>query len=331
MNVSRRSLLIGVSSALLAGAVPAALAAVPRCEVCGGTAFGSYWRLTVPAGTDLGAARAAVEAIIARVDRQMSPFRSDSDLARFNGADSTDILAAPYPLRAVVGESLRIAALSGGAFDPTVGPQVNRFGFGPITGKRGGSHAGIELIEGGLRKAEAGLTLDLCGIAKGYALDAMVRALANLGHRSLLLEVGGEVYARGRHPEGRTWQLGIENPILDDGSMALVVQLEGMAIATSGDSVNVIEVGGRRYSHIIEPQAGRPVENAVASVSVLAPTAMEADALATALMVLGPERGAELAGRLGTPALFLLRDGGGLRTVPVGGFEAFMLSGGAST
>lgn len=319
MRTTRRSLLLGAGATLL---LPRAAAAEAETAVIEGPAFGASWRVVLPAGADRDAAGAALRAIVKDVDAAMSPFRAGSEVGRFNAGDDTGWVAVPAPVRAVVAEALRVARLTGGAFDPTVGPLVGRWGFGPITRVAEGDHRDIEISPAGLRKADAALSLDLCGIAKGHALDRMAAALDGLDVPDWLVELGGEVRGRGRHPSGRAWHVGIERPLPGDFAFQCVVDPGGLALATSGDRVNGFDIGGRRHAHIIDPARRRPATGALASVSVLAPRGDTADALATALFALGAEAGPDFAALEAIPALFLLREGGGIRELATGGFDA---------
>ena len=171
---------------------------------------------------------------------------------------------------------------------------------------------GFERIEidpsaGTLTKTLAGVTCDLSAIAKGYAVDRVAAALRELGHGDFLVEVGGEVRAQGRRPDGSFWRVAIETPDSNARSVFEVVSLHDLALATSGDYRNYYEVDGRRISHTIDPRTGHPIEHALASVSVLHSDAVHADALATALDVLGPEAGYALAQREGLAAYFIVR------------------------
>jgi thiamine biosynthesis lipoprotein len=318
MGCTRRRFLAGTGAALLAGPLHAA----PDLRVLQGPAFGAGWQLTVPDGADSGAVVAAVTAIVASVDGAMSPFNPASEVARFNRSDSTDWQVMSPETLATVRVALAVAQRTGGAFDPTVGGLVGRYGFGPITRQTLGSHADISLRDGALRKTRSDLTLDLCGIAKGHALGRIVAALEALGLSDFFVELGGEVQARGMHPAGRHWRAGVERPDPAGTAVQRVVELSGEALATSGDRANGYTHGGRRYGHIIDPGSRAPAESALASVSVFAATGTEADALATALFAMGPERGAAYASAANIPALFLLRDGAGIREITTGAFEA---------
>lgn len=323
MNISRRQVLFGAASAALVAAMPARAA---ETFVIGGPAFGTSWRLTLPGGTDAVSAKVAIEDIIHSIDTGMSPFRADSEISRFNGAETTDWVPLSSESCFVIDAALDIAERSRGAFDPTIGPLVGRYGFGPITNAAVGNYASVEMRSGAIRKSHSGLTLDLCGIAKGYALDRMTATLDSLGMQSFLIELGGEVSARGLHPEGRTWQVGIERPVLGRLQFLHLVGFEGQALATSGDAVNAYDFGGVHYSHIIDPRSGKPVRNGIASVSVLAASGMQADALATTLMVMGPEQGAGFAEQENIAALFVVRDGPHLREIITGGFADHILT-----
>lgn len=323
MTVSRRNFLLLSGAAALAAVLPAQ---AKDTLALGGAAFGSSWRVSLPPGADAAAPRRRIEWIIAEVDGLMSPYRADSELSRFNALASTDWLPLSEQTRGVVEAALRIAAASGGAFDPTVGPLVGRYGFGPILGPAGGEFVQLALRPDAIRKDNPHLSLDLCGIAKGHALDLMAAELDGLGLADYLIELGGEVFARGRHPSGRSWQVAIERPVAGPVDLQHLVALDGMAIATSGDTVNAYEIAGRRYSHIIDPHAAAPVTGAVASVSVRAASAMEADGLATAVIAMGLEEGAAFAEEREIDALFLVRDGPSLKTIITGGFADHLLT-----
>jgi thiamine biosynthesis lipoprotein len=314
--MNRRDLLILGGGALLASGLPAR-AQAPR--VLQGPAFGSSWKLVADIdAADAAALTADIEAVVASVDAKMSPFRADSELSRFNRAATTGWQALSHETCAVVAEALRVAEATGDAFNPTLGPVTGRYGFGPIIEGVPGAPEEISVREGGVGKARAALTLDLCGIAKGHALDRMAAACAGRGLADVLIELGGEVLARGRHPSGRGWRVGVEGP----SGFAGAVSLDGAALATSGIAVNAFSHGGRRYAHIVDPLTKRPADSALFSVTVAAGTAMTADALATALFAMGAARGPAFSRENGIEALFVMDDGA---TVMSGGFEARIL------
>ena len=266
-----------------------------------------------------------------RINNLISNYRDDSELSRLNQADTGAPIDLSPETMQVFAEALRIGELTGGAFDVTVGPLVNAWGFGP--GERTPSLADTELdrlraavgwgkIAVGdttVTKLADGVYCDLSAVAKGFGVDQAARALDAHGHQNYMVEIGGEVLARGVNGEGRAWRIGIEKPSEAGQGLQGVIELDGMAMATSGDYRNFWEEDGVRYSHTIDPRTGRPVRHQLASVTVLEPTCMRADGFATALMALGEDEGYGLAERLELAALFQVRtpDGGFIeRTTP---------------
>ncbi len=311
---ARRGLLRLAGGAVLLGALPRAARAKP-VRVHTGPAFGSAWRLVVPDTREAAAARIRVEQIVARIDASMSPFREGSDVARFNAAG---VATVSGETSMVVRAALELAIDSGGAFDPTAAPLSRRYGVGPVASsppRPAARHRDIRIAGRVLRTSCAGLSLDLCGIAKGRALDAIAGELDGL---DFLVELGGEIIARGRHPSGRAWRVGIERPGSDQ--LQRVIEPGDRALATSGDAAQGYLVGARQYAHVVDPRSGAPVASGVASVSVLAPTGLAADGLSTAAMVLGPQAARALLAAHGASALFLMRHAGGLEEVAVNGF-----------
>jgi thiamine biosynthesis lipoprotein len=318
--LTRRKLLQLAGGAALLN-VPARAACAVGVRIYTGRAFGSAWRLVLPDTAEAAGARARLEAIVAHIDALMSPFRPDTELARFNVAGSAIV---SHETRHVASAALTLARDSDGAFDPTMAPLGRLYGFGPSTispARPVGRYRDISVTGNSLISAHPGLSLDLCGIAKGYALDQIVKALEGL---DFLVELGGEVAARGRHPLGRPWRAGIERP----GTTVLqrIIEPHARALATSGDAAQGYTVGGRRYGHVLDPRSRTPVDNGVASVSVLAAMGLMADGLATAAMVLGPQDARPLLKAHDASALFLIRRSGGLEEVDLGGF----IAGGAS-
>jgi len=323
MTFTRRDMIIGMGAFAFAAPVP--VSAGNNVQLLGGPAFGTAWRLVLRAGADGDAARRTVMETVGKIDAKMSPWRPDSEISRFNRSSSTGWQDASAETCTVASEALAVARLTGGTFDPTVGPLVARFGFGPITGSLARADA-IACRRGALRKSDPGLTLDLCGIAKGYALDWIAARLRSQGIGNALFELGGEVRALGRHPSGRPWQVAIERP----GSRSFVVQRivtpGSLALATSGHAPQGYSGPRGQISHLIDPVKNRPALSALAAVSVLSPTGCRADALATALTVLGPRRGPELARRLNIPALFLILSDHGIYEITTAGFDRHILA-----
>jgi thiamine biosynthesis lipoprotein len=265
-----------------------------------------------PAPERIAEIRERVASTLDRVDRGLSTWREDAELARFNRqADLGPFLFSPESRR-VIAAALDLARETGGAFDPTVAPLVGLWGFGAQAADTPPTVAELEQAlrrvgwrhlewrEGGrLARRVAGVQLDLSAIAKGYAVDAIVAELARDRPIGALVELGGEVRALGAKPGGAPWRVGIDDPAAP-----------GSRIATSGDYRRVRVIEGRRRTHVVDPRSGRPVEQKVASASVTAPTCMEADAVATALMVLEPEEGlAWVEDRPWLEALLMVREG----------------------
>lgn len=269
-----------------------------------------------------GADRLAVmiENVLDRVDTTMSTYIESSELALFNRHGAGDVEVS-RDMMEVVAEAQRVARLSGGAFDITVGPLVDAWGFGPrgavdppsdeaigaLLATTGFEHISVDRARGVVTKGADEVSIDLSAIAKGFAVDRVARALIDDGRGDFMVEVGGEVRARGHNAEDRFWRIGVERPEDDGRSVYTVVPLSDMALATSGDYRNYVIRDGVRYSHTIDPRIGRPIAHNLASVSVIHASCMTADALATALEVLGPEQGMALAEGHGIPALFLVR------------------------
>lgn len=319
IRLSRRTLLAAAPALL---AAPALARSAGPSETLQGAAFGTGWRVTLPVDAPRPPV-ARIAALLAEVDAQMSPWRADSEIGRFNrGAGGLTVTPGTA---AVAGAALRLAEASGGAFDPTVGPLVGRWGFGPIAGEsRPEGWRGIAVDDRTVAKDDGALTLDLCGIAKGHALDRLAALLLDAGTRDVLVDLGGELVAHGRHPSGRGWQVAVEDPREGTAGTAEILRLDGQAVATSGDRINGYTLAGRRYGHIIDSRSAEPVRGALASVTVIADDGTQADGWATALFAAGEDRGPALAEARGIAALFLSRQAGGLGRRMTAGFAAHL-------
>jgi thiamine biosynthesis lipoprotein len=296
-----------------------------------GTRYSAHFH--APPGADLRGIVADLAAAVTAVDDQMSNWKADSDLSRLNRAAVGDWVPLPANLTAVLMRSLDIGRETGNAFNIGVGNLVGAWGFGPTRG----SHAPIrpegacpcpaldELLEidiGGCRaRKHQPLALDLCGIAKGFGVDELARVLDRHGIGSWLVGIDGELRSRGTKPDGAPWAIALEAPEDDRRAAMGVVELGDAAIASSGDYRHWLEIDGKRISHTMDPRAGQPLRGALAAVTVIAPVCADADAYATALMVLGPQAGHECARRLGLEALFVARVGDGLQASGTGSFE----------
>lgn len=290
-----------------------------------GPTMSSTWMVRLPRlPADLPAEKvqSAVQMVLDDIEHQMSTYRVDSDLSRFNQSRSTDWVDVPENLARVVDAAQQVSQQTGGAFDVTVGPLVNLWGFGPdhpagpfgtipseamIEAAR--KHVGYRLLQArlsppALRKADPLMYVDLSGIAKGFAAEQVATQLERMGIFEYLIAIGGET--RG-HGTGRRWHVGIETPTPGVRRVLYQVELGPFSLSTSGDYRNFFDKDGRRYCHEIDPSTGRPVPAPPASVSVADQSGAYADAVATALMVLGPDKGYAFAERNGLAALFILR------------------------
>lgn len=307
--------------------------AEPGPETAEGLAFegrtmGTYYAVKVSGSwtpEDGGRFQQAVEEVLDDVNRRMSTYLDDSELSRFNRHREATPFEVSAGLATVVDAALEIGRLSDGAYDITIRPLVDAWGFGPggdraegevadeviasLLEAVGSEHLQVDLEASTLSKSRPALTCDLSSIAKGYAVDRVAERLADLGATDHWVEVGGEVRAAGVNGEGRTWRLGIERPQLMPGSVQRLLPLADASVATSGDYRNYREIDGERFSHIIDPRTGRPIRHRLASVSVVHPQCMLADGWATALMVMGADEGFRIAEQQGLAALFLVREG----------------------
>lgn len=289
--------------------------------------------------------RRAVGAVLARVDAEMSTWRSDSELEQFNRHRETSWLPVSAETARVAAAARDLAVRSGGAFDPTVGPLVRLWGFGaepaaqlpPAPGRVeaaraavGFQHFQVRAQPPALRKDRPRLELDLSGIAKGYAVDAVAERLAQAGSENFLVEIGGEIRVRGVSRRGAPWRIEIEAP-LPGAQAPATLSLRDAAVATSGPTRNFAVRDGVRFAHVFDPRTGRPLVTDLLSVSVVASSAMQADGWATALLVAGPERGFRLAEQQQLAALFVtLRDGREQRRA-TSGFAALATDGSPPT
>ena len=305
-----------------------------------GRTMGSSYTVKV-VGTNLTQAqtdtlKAEVEDRLKEVNRQMSHYQPDSELSRFNRAPAGAPFKVSPEFARVVRFSLEIYRHSQGAFDPTLAPIINLWGFGEKTDQRsvppeaelraamkttGCQHLSVTANDE-LVKDIPELTINLSGVAKGFGVDEMVRVLRGHGLTNIYAAIAGEVRVLGHNPRGTNWQVGISAPLAhwrEDDPMAAVASLSDQAISTSGDYQRFfIDAQGRRLCHIIDPKTGWPVQHNVGGVSVVARDSMTADALATTLFVLGPEAGLGfIESWTNAAALFIVREAEGkFRSVP---------------
>lgn len=318
--------------------IPVSLARVPAladpgpCLTLDGQSMGTTWQVQVyaPAGA-AAELRTAIEATLAQVVRQMSHWEADSELTRFNRAAAHTQVALPAPLFELLQHALDVAADSGGAYDPTLGTLVRRWGFGP---ERAHCEPGFRLPETSeiaamqarcgwqrlqlvpgtrLARQPGGLDLDLSSIAKGFAVDLVSQRLLRDGFATHLVEIGGELRGAGLKPDAQPWWVGLESPTSDAALDEVRIALCDRAIATSGDYRRWYAAGDRRIAHTLDPRTGRPVDNDLAAVTVLGNECWYADAVSTALLVMGAAEGLAWADARRIAARFVRRSQTGLR------------------
>ena len=268
-----------------------------------------------------------VDHILARINASMSTYQPDSELSRFNRAHTTNWVPISLDLYLVLKEALRVSHMTTGAFDVSVGPIVDLWGFGPSPRHTtipsdeairtrldsiGYQHLHLQDDPPAMRKDHPALSVDLSAIAKGYGVDQVVGYLESRHITNYLVEIGGELRANGHNTQEKPWKVAVEQPTPITQAIHRVLHLEGQGIATSGDYRNFFEREGIRFSHTMNPNTGKPVTHNLSSVTVVAETTMKADALATAFLVLGPKEGFALAQREHVASLFLTVDADGV-------------------
>ena len=276
------------------------------------------------------------------LENLFSTYRETSEISQFNAHAGNEWFEIHPAFLTVLTRGIDISEFSDGAFDITVGPLVELWGFGASNSINmvptqaeidsmlkvtGFNYVEVQSSPPAIRRTQSGVKLDLSSIAKGFAVDEISTLLDSSGLTSYMVEIGGEVRARGMRADGSNWLIGIENPISINGltdSVQDVVYLRDAAIATSGDYRNYFEYEGNHYSHTLDPRTGWPVSHGLTSVSVIERSAMNADALATTLMVLGPELGLQLATRENIAALLILRADGKLKILQSPAYKTYL-------
>lgn len=278
-----------------------------------GNTMGTFYEVTIAddlSPDQIPKLTSRINELLEQINAEMSTYDPQSEISQFNQSPSEDWYSVSPGFAHVVNEAIRISQLTEGAFDPTVGPLVDLWHFGSEIKDRtiptqeqidevkstvGYQHLNARLDPPAIRKSIPNLRLDLSAIAKGYAVDVIAEELNSQGIQGCLVNIGGEVVAVGRKEDGTKWRLGIEKPIEGKRDIERIVHLSDIAMATSGDYRNYYEVDGVRYSHTIDPVTGRPAIHHLRSVSVLSKTCLEADALATAMMVMGMSKSQNFA------------------------------------
>ena len=311
--------------------IQAAICEAKREHVIQGRTMGTTYQVKVVAGDflDLEGVKGKIDKRLDEINRSMSTYQKDSEISRFNRfKDVGQKFKISNDFFQVMKAGQKIHRLSNGAWDGTVTPLVELWGFGrhgrqnkiPPQSEIAAllleiGFANIEVLSPGfLVKKRAAVKVDLSSIAKGYGVDAIAVLLRSLGYQNYLVEIGGEIFAAG-HRQGNTrWRIGINRPRADAAFNAVykVVPLGNQGFATSGDYRNFFEIDGIRYSHVIDPRTGFPVSNGVVSASIISGNCTMADGLATAVMVLGEKKGIELIDRLdGVEGLIVVEQNNG--------------------
>jgi thiamine biosynthesis lipoprotein len=303
--------------------------ALPSYDLAGDT-MGTSFNITLvgpPAELDLEQLNAAIHDRLENVDAIASTYRADSELSRFNADPSTDWIRVSPEFCRMVSAANDISIMTQGAFDITVGPLVNLWGFGPEISENdiptdeeiaaAKARVGYEALETDcdhsvMRKSSADIYVDLSGWAKGYAVDQIANLLDAQKLTDYLVEIGGELRVRGHNAKQQKFSIAIEKPLANDEMAYTLMRLSDVSVATSGDYRNFFEHDGQRYSHSIDPRSGRPISDELAGVSVVSTNTAYADAVATAFLVLGPEDGLALAEKLRIAAYFLVRTDNGI-------------------
>ncbi|NOR67586.1 MAG: FAD:protein FMN transferase ApbE [Woeseiaceae bacterium] len=305
--------------------------------VVSGNTMGTQFNVKLTAADiDVTLLQQEIEASLAHVEHMMSTYMVDSEISRFNASTKTSWHKVSHEFCFSVEEALVLSTLTDGSFDITVGPLVNLWGFGPgdmiheppadekiaaVMNYVGYEHLQADCAQPALRKDIANLYLDMSAFGKGFAVDRVADWLDDAGFHNYLVEVGGELRLGGLNAKGQKWAIGIEVPLTDQRQPHTIVHLTDTAVATSGDYRNYFEAGGKRYSHTIDTRTGRPIIHELASVTVIDDSGYRADALATALLVMGPDRGMELAAREDLAVLFLLHSDAGFAERTTAAFE----------
>ena len=265
-----------------------------------------------------------IDEILSEINQSMSTYIKESELSNINFSTVSDWQSISDDLFEVIDHAINVSLKTNGAFDITIAPLVNLWGFGPdklqnkiptdeiieLTKKNTGyKKISIDKSLKKISKLDPNLHIDLSGIAKGFAVDKIARYLDKRGFKNYLVEIGGELIGKGLNKDNEIWQIGIENPDNNSDTIKRIIQLKDMAMATSGNYMNYFEKDGVRYSHTINPVTGKPIKHKLASVTVLDNSAMNADALATAFMVLGSEKALSLADNLEIAVHLIIKEG----------------------
>lgn len=280
--------------------------------------------------------KGGVDAALVRVNKLMSTYDPNSELSVFNKLPANQFSNISEDMAYVIDKALLISEMSGGEYDITIGPLVNLWGFGPgnredkvpseLLIDEAKSRVGYHYLKLDGRKLtkEKNIYVDLSSIAKGYGVDMVAQVLQGRGVENYLIEIGGEILSKGVKADGTSWKVAIESPAGGHGIVERIMSVTDIAIATSGDYRNYFEKNGVRYSHTISPKTGRPITHRLVSVTVVDKTTTMADGLATAITVLGPEKGFEFAQKNGIAAYLLIKTDFGFEERPSDAFKPYL-------
>lgn len=280
-----------------------------------------------------------VDAELVYINKLMSTYDPTSELSLLNQTKGTE----PFPLSAatlkVMKEAVNIAGLSNGYLDITVGPLVNLWGFGPkakpevipsdaeiAETKKLVGFDKLVLTETSVARLHPDMYIDLSTVAKGYGVDRVAEIMESFGISDYLVEIGGEMRVAGNKSNGQQWRIAIEKPVTTERAVQEVISVGNNAIATSGDYRNYYEENGLRYSHLIDPKTGKPIQHNLVSVTVVHPSCLSADGFATAIAVMGKEAGLNMALQNGLAVLLITRENGEFKEYTTPGFDSFLIN-----
>ncbi|OKB66244.1 FAD:protein FMN transferase ApbE [Serratia marcescens] len=315
----------------------------PQIEIDGKT-MGTFYSVKVSGDVAIGKQelQRQIDAVLERANDDISTYRADSVLSRFNRSASLEPQPIPRGMADIVLMAQRIGRDTGGAMDITVGPLVNLWGFGPdkhpvkvpkqaqidaAKQRIGLQHLKLISDHRGewLQKDLPDMYVDLSTLGEGYGADELVRLMNHNGITNYLVSVGGAVSSRGVNGQGKPWRVAIQKPTDRENAVQALVDLHGYGISTSGSYRNYFEQNGQRYSHVIDPATGRPINHRLVSATVIAPTALEADGWDTGLMVLGTEKALKLAEEKGLAVYLISKTDEGFSAVMTPQFKAFLV------
>jgi thiamine biosynthesis lipoprotein len=311
-------------------------------EEFGGPTMGSTYTVKYVRSKDapsIEVLKRETDAILAEVDEQMSTYRDDSVIEQFNQAPAGTCQVMPDGVLELIDAGRVLHEQSEGAFDLTLEPLLNLWGFGPKARAEkvptaeqlaaAQARVGMQHLrrEGQQLCKDVELQVDFNSIAAGYAVDRIVQRFNELGVSSYMVEATGELKAAGKKPDGQPWRIGLEAPQEGQRLAQRVLAVDGYGISTSGDYRNYFEEDGRRYSHTLDPLTGAPITHTLAAVTVADKSTLRADGLSTVLMVMGAERGLAFAERMGVAAFFVTREGDAFVTQTTQAFEQLFAAG----